>query len=252
MNNYLLKKCIHNRTRTIGGREEKIPISELYNREKHLLLPLPDKPYENIKIQPAKVDKYQTVKIDKNRYSVPTSFVGYKTQTHISCWKITIYAYNKKIAEHPRLLGNSKWQLNPFHYLELIGRKIRSFDNAKPLEEWRQNWPKSYEKMLEKLIAKKGENKGKREFLNILQLHEIYQPTLVENAIETALELQTYNSEAIKHLILIKNEKQTTIQPVPQNMLSKNLNTEKLSETDIAHFAFLLTKPTNTSKGANS
>ena len=54
----------------------------------------------------------------------------------------------KKVADHPRVFGNCKWQIDPLHYLELIHQRIGSFEAARPIRQWRPQWPADYERML--------------------------------------------------------------------------------------------------------
>lgn len=58
--------------------------------------------------------------MDKNRYSVPSSYVGRTVTVLQGVDQVSIYLKSRKLAEHKRVYGNNKWQLDPDHYLDLI------------------------------------------------------------------------------------------------------------------------------------
>lgn len=84
-----------------------------------------------------KVNKYATVIIDKNRYSVPTRYAYMSVQAMVEIDQVIIYWSGRKISTHQRLYGNNKWSLKPEHYLELIRQRPQSFDTARPILQWR-------------------------------------------------------------------------------------------------------------------
>jgi hypothetical protein len=165
-------------------------------------LPLPPNPFENIKPIQVQVSRYQTAMVDRNRYSVPGAHVGRKVWAHIDCDRIRIYADSKEIADHPRLFGNSKWQIDSQHYLDLIGERIQAFENGRAIRQWRPSWPAAYETMLSILRNRQGDNKGTRDFVRILQLHKDHPSEEVERSVEQALEYCSYSHDAVKHLLL--------------------------------------------------
>ena len=89
----------------------------------------------------------------------------------ISADRVSFYADQKKVAEHDRAFGHSDWRIDPLHYLELIRRKVASFESARPIRQWRPQWPAHYETALERLRDRHGYSRGTREFIGILQLH---------------------------------------------------------------------------------
>ena len=124
----LWEQCMAHGEHRIAGREKTV--NELYEEEKTRLLPLPQIPFSNIESYSGKADKYSTVIVDKNRYSVPTQCAGLKVQAIVCVDRVEIFQANKKIASHRRLYGNNKWQLDPLHYLKLISRRPLAFSAA--------------------------------------------------------------------------------------------------------------------------
>ena len=125
LNQYLLEQCVAYGDHRMAGKERTV--NELYEEEKQYLLPLPDFPFSNIETCAGKVDKYATVIVDKNHYSVPIRYAGLKSQMVVYVDHVDIYYGSKRIATHRRVYGNNKWQLEPFHYLELILMRPQAF-----------------------------------------------------------------------------------------------------------------------------
>jgi len=207
LNDLLLKRCLAHGQGIIAGREDSRTIDERHEQERSRLLPLPSKPFDNAKPEKVRISSYQTAQVDRNRYSVPTAYVGRWVWAHVDCDRIRIYCDQKKIADHPRLFNNSKWQIDPQHYLDLIAERVGAFDSARPIRQWRSFWPEQYEQMLSILRKRLGDNKGTRDFVRILQLHQEYPDAEVENAVSEALRWSSYSHDAVKHLLLSNTRK---------------------------------------------
>ena len=172
LNAQLLERCGADDQRRIGGRSDDRTIGERHGAERAYLLALPGTRFENTKVVGVRISPYQTVQVDQNRYSVPTAYVGRRLWAHIGCDRVNFYADQKKVAEHDRAFGHSDWRIDPLHYLELIRRKVASFESARPIRQWRDQWPTQYETALERLRDRHGYSRGTREFIGILQLHQ--------------------------------------------------------------------------------
>ena len=217
LNDLLLKRSLAHGHGIIAGREDSRTIDERHVQERERLLPLPAKPFDNAKPIQVHINRYQTARVDRNRYSVPTAYVGRWVWAHVDCDRIRIYCDQKKIADHPRLFSNSKWQIDPQHYLDLIAERVGAFESARPIRQWRKTWPEQYERMLSILRKRLGDNKGIRDFVRILQLHQEYSATEVESAVSEALRWAGYSYDAVKHLLLSNNRK-----PIQMNFLDSD------------------------------
>ena len=186
------------------------------------------------------ISRYQTAMVDRNRYSVPSAHVGRQLWAHIECDLIRIYADGKEIANHPRLFGNSKWQIDPQHYLELIAERIQSFESARAIRQWRPSWPMAYETMLSILRDRLGNNKGTRDFVRILQLHKDHPAEEVGRSVEQALEYCSYGHDAVKHLLLSRRTPvQTSIALDPD--LMPGITDRWIADVDLNRYDALLT-----------
>ncbi len=199
LNEYLLRSCLKHGSHRIAGRTENIDC--LFEKEKEHLLPLPV-PFTNIALGETRVDKYSTVIADKNRYSVPVSYVRSKVRIELSIDRIDIFYDGRRIARHERLFGNNKWQLDPQHYLELIHRKPGAFDSALVIRTWREVWPACLEKLLLRFKERQGDTGGIKDFISVLMLYRDYPAEDIEVVVELALEASVSTSDGIKHLLV--------------------------------------------------
>ena len=200
LNAKLLKECLAYGDHTISGRQH--PVNELFEAEKSHLLWLPETPFSNVDSVCAKADKFATVLIDKNRYSVPTAYAYFKVSLVMYIDRIEIFYRNKKIACHQRLYGNNKWALLPEHYLELIAQRPQAFDSARPIRQWRPNWPPCLEALLKRFCSKQGRNKGIKEFITVLMLYRSHRAKDIEAAVDRALTAGVSCSDAVEHILI--------------------------------------------------
>jgi transposase len=186
--------------RTISGREKSVQI--LFEEEKAALLPLPSVPYENIPPPLTRYpDKYSTIIIDRNRYSVPTHLAGYPFRVICRINELEFFAHGKRVVVHPRLYGNGKWQLDPDHYLELLRQRPLAFDSARPIKQWRAQWPREMEQLLERFRQTSEVNRGTKEFIDVLLLFRDHPAEAVEAAIAQALAIGIHDCEGVRHLL---------------------------------------------------
>jgi len=199
-----LHECLSYGDHRIAGREHTV--NELYEKEKGHLLSLPDIPFSNLETAGGKVDKYATVVVDKNRYSVPTSYAYFKVNVVLYVDRVEIFYGSKKIASHDRLFGNNKWSLLPEHYLELIAQRPQAFESARVIRQWRPNWPFCLERLLDKLCQKQGHTKGIKDFISVLMLYKDHAAGDIESAVGTALSSGACSSQAVKHILIHKED----------------------------------------------
>ena len=204
LNRYLAEQCYGYGEHRISGKDKTV--NELYEEEKAYLLKLPEVPFSNIETYDGKVDKYCTVVVDRNRYSVPSRYVGLRVRAVADVDRIEIFHGGDKIAVHSRVYGKNKWQLNAFHYMEVLHRRPQAFDSARPVKQWRQSWPESMEILLSRFREKRGFSKGTKEFISVLMLFKDHEGSEVLKAIDQALDSGASCGDAVEH-ILISNSR---------------------------------------------
>ncbi|MFW8602540.1 IS21 family transposase, partial [Desulfobacterota bacterium M19] len=166
LNEQILKQCVAYGGHKMAGRERCV--AELYEMEKPHLLALPVAAFSNVQTYDGKADKYATVIVDKNRYSVPSHYAGFKARIILRVDQVEIFICGKRQAVHERVYGNNKWCLKPEHYLELIQQRPMSFNSARPIRQWRETWPESLHRLLRRFCESQGETKGIKDFISVL------------------------------------------------------------------------------------
>lgn len=200
LNQKILAQCVAYGDHKLQGREQKV--STLFEAEKRQLLLLPDFAFSNIQTHNGRVDKYATVIVDKNRYSVPSRYAGFKVSVLLHAERVDIFYRRQKLASHQRLYGNNKWSLNPDHYLELIQQRPMAFNSARPIRQWKKSWPNSLNLLLAKFCSRQGQTKGIKDFISVLMLYREYKADEVEAAVELALENNISGSDGVRCILL--------------------------------------------------
>lgn len=211
-NEHLLNQCNGYGSHKMEGREQTVEV--LHETEKEQLLPMPESVFINLQSLTGKVDKYATVIIDKNRYSVPTSYTGQEVSVLLGVDRIDIFIKSRELASHERLYSNNKWQLNPDHYLDLLQQKPMAFSSARPIRKWRESWSEALSKFHNRLCQTHGETKGVKEFITVLMLYRNFTIDEVETAVELALENGISSCQGVRHLLLYANTSTSEIAPL--------------------------------------
>jgi hypothetical protein len=151
-----------------------------------------------------RVSSLSLVRYRLNDYSVPTTYGhrdvlvrGYVHDVVISCGA-------EVIARHPRSYERHDFIFDPLHYLALIEQKINALDQAAPLAGWRL--PEELMTLRRLLEARMGKQ-GKREFVQVLRLMEVFPLDDVAAAARDAIARGAIGFDAVKHLILCHIER---------------------------------------------
>jgi transposase len=212
LNENILRQCLAYGNHKMSGRDRKV--NELYEDEKEHFLALPEESFSNVRTCDGRADKYATVIVDKNRYSVPSRYAGLKVKVLLDVDRVDIFTGAKKLATHERMYGNNKWRLDPDHYLELIRQRPMAFHSARPIRQWRESWPESLHVLLERFCRAQGETKGIKDFITVLMLYRDHKAGEIEAAVELAGKNNISTSEGVRHILTHAGDANTTIAPL--------------------------------------
>lgn len=120
-NQYLLEVCEKRNQRPQSVHQEQTA-QERLEQERPYLLSLPPL-FDAARVDYFRVDKYATVVVGQNHYSVPDRLVGEKVMVKIYATRILCFYEEQKVAEHPRLTGSHEWGLQLEHYLDTLQKK---------------------------------------------------------------------------------------------------------------------------------
>lgn len=176
--------------------------------------------YDCARILEATVNTYQLIHVERNRYSVPTQYVGKKVQIRMYPFKVVVTYKEKVIAEHNRLFGRDNEILNPYHYLTLLQRKARAFDQAKVIHDWRL--PPIYETYHRRLQAhRQSKAKGTRELIDILRLTEEHGVSTIAKILKELDEKNQYSYAEVLSLLRYQKDCTTGTRRLAEDELTK-------------------------------
>ena len=191
------------RQRERAGRHE-LTIGERLVADKGAFRNPPAAPFEPCHKCATKVSSLSLVRYRLNDYSVPTAYgcrdvlvKGFVDQVAIFCGAV-------EIARHPRSYQRGQFVFEPRHYLALLEQKPGALDQAAPLQGWRLPEPLQH---LRRLLEARMSNRGKREFIQVLRLMEVFSETTVANAALDAIRLNAIGFDAVKQLVVARVER---------------------------------------------
>jgi transposase len=201
--NATLEERCRARQKECAGRHE-LTIGERLVADQAVLRPLPEAPFEPCDKRPAKVSSTALVRYRMNDYSVPTAYgfrdvlvKGYVDQVAIICGA-------DEIARHRRIYDRGQFIFDPKHYLALLEQKPGALDQAAPLQSWTIPEPLQH---LRRLLEARMGNRGKREFIQVLRLMEVFSEAIVVAAATDAIHLGAISFDAVKQLVIAKVER---------------------------------------------
>jgi transposase len=193
LNLTLRERCLREANRTVDGRADSI--GQRFARDRAEALPLPTHPFDACITQPAQVDKYQTVRFDHNRYSVPRAYAYQAVTIKGYIHRVEVVASGQVVARHPRSYGKDEQLLDPLHYLATLGRRPAALDHAPVLKNW--VLPASFTRLREVLEKRHGGRTGARHYIRVLQLLAAHPLGRVQQAVEKGLLQEPVQAERI-------------------------------------------------------
>ena len=180
LNAHLRNCCLEERHRIVGGQCETI--GKRFERDRATAMPVPAQPFDPCIRHDVQVDKYQTVRFDNVRYSVPRVYAFQKVTIKGYVDHVEIVARAKTIARHQRSYDPDKPGLDPVHFLASLGRRPAALDHADVYRQWRL--PAEFLTLRERLEQRHGPAAGVRQYIRVLQLLAAHPLVRVQKAIE--------------------------------------------------------------------
>lgn len=201
LNDHLANQCRRRLSTKSSGKDKTI--GELLDDERGCFLPLPPQPFDACRIEPRKVTSLSLVRFKTNSYSVPVAYAYRNVTVKAYVFHVEICHKDAIIACHERCYKKNEFVFDPVHYLPLLERKPGGLDGAMPFTSW--ELPGCFQTLRRYLEARDG-NRGKREYVMILQLLRDFRVAEVKRAIEKALDYNCVNIESINMLLLSSRE----------------------------------------------
>ena len=144
------------------------------------------------------VDITGFVTVDTNRYSVPERLLGKKVQVHKSWERIEVFFGERKVADHPRLIGKSDTRmLDPRHHQRGLPPRRGPSLEEKEL--------RGHSETLDQYVAqikKRSHGRGVRPLRRLLEIKRTYPEEAFIKACEQALHYGLFDLTRLERMIL--------------------------------------------------
>ncbi len=195
LNAYLRTCCLRDRERTVGQLAETI--GQRFEQDHVEALPLPQRRFDPCIDQPAVVDKYQTVRFDYNRYSVPRAWAFRTVTVKGYVDRVEVVADGHVVARHDRSYDRGQQILDPIHYLVTLGRRPAALDHSNVYRHW--HLPTDFNALRRGLEQRHGPAAGARQYIRVLQLLAEHPVSRVQQAIRRCRDPEDLHADRIIH-----------------------------------------------------
>ena len=194
LNAHLRRCCLAELDRICAGQTQTI--GQRFAMDKAAALPLPAHAFDPCIRESKKVDKYQTIVLDNNRYSVPRRWAFQAVTAKAYVDRIEIVASHQVVARHQRCYGRSQQVLDPMHYLVTLGRRPGALDHSGVYRNWQL--PAAFTQLRAALEERHGVHTGSRQYIRVLQLLAEHPQGRVQQAIEYCRTRNLLDAELIR------------------------------------------------------
>ncbi|MEN2675959.1 IS21 family transposase, partial [Herbaspirillum huttiense] len=177
--------------------ELDVSVWSAWCNERTHLMPM-GKPFDGFVEQTKRVSPTCLVTLDRNRYSVPSSFANRPVSLRIYADRLVIVVEGQAIAEHERIIvrdhGPGQTIFDWRHYLAVLQRKPGALRNGAPFSEL----PGAFKEMQSILLKRTG---GDREMAEILALVMFHDEKAVLSAVDTALKSGAPSKQVVLNIL---------------------------------------------------
>jgi transposase len=194
LNRHLLGCCLKERERTVSGRDRTI--GEMFEEERRHALELPARPFDACLQHIRQADKYQTVRFEEARYSVPRQVAFEPVTVKAYPERIVLVHKGQVVARHRRSRAPGEQVLDPAHFLAALERKPAYLDHTKLFKELKL--PPAFAELRRRFETEHGQRTGTRHYIRVLQLLGRHSAEQVARAIDACLHRHDLRAEFIE------------------------------------------------------
>jgi len=148
---------------------------------------LPRRRFPAWRREDVRVSGGSTIRAGRNTYSVDSRLIGERVRVRLYCEHLEVWYAQRCVERIPRLRGEGKHHIQYRHIIGWLVRKPGAFENYRYREDL---FPSIHFRMLyDRLKAQHTIQKAAKEYLKILELAATGGENLVEQALESLLEL---------------------------------------------------------------
>ncbi|MEA3225459.1 MAG: IS21 family transposase [Planctomycetota bacterium] len=212
-------------------------VGELFEQDKQSAMALPPHPFDPFVPASAKVDKYQAVRFDTNRYSVPRRWAFTTVTVKAYVDRVEVVSTDSVIASHKRSYARGEWIVEPRHYLAILGRRPAALDHSSVFDCWAL--PACFEELREAFESRHGPMAGARQYVRVLQLLAEYPMKVVQEAMGHSRDTATANADQIIATTHRLSERRLGV-PAEASPEAKTSSTVQVPIPTLGHFDRLL------------
>lgn len=220
-NQYLLEVCMRRNQKAQEDRQGATAV-ECLAQEREGLLPIVPR-FDAARVNYCRVDKYSTIIIDQNRYSVPDHLVGEQLMVKVYSTRLLCFHKEVKVAEHHRLMGSHEWRLELHHYLGTLRKKPGALAGSAALQQAQRKTKTIYETYYTK------REKDFIELLQYIQDHASFEE--VEQSIEELRQIHPSHVTTDKIKVLCAKRQESKLAMVGP----RSPETQEISDLATAH-----------------
>ena len=198
LNEMLVAQCIKELDRKAPAPHTGKTMGELFEDEKEHLFELPAQRFEACRRSSTFPDKQLMVRVDTNRYSVPTEYAYQSCQVKTFVDKVDIFCKSELIASHKRCFAKDQYILDPMHYIKLLEQKPGSLDNARPFKG--QPWGEDFT-FMRKELEYRYDSEGTKRYIDVLLLFTKYPEKEVKHAVSVCVKCRAFSDEAVESFL---------------------------------------------------
>jgi len=236
LNAHLRGQYLAARDRTCG--DNALSVAARFEHDRAAARPVPAHRFDACVIQPGQVDKYQTVRFDRNCYSVPRRWAFRAVSAKGYVDRVEVVGDGATIAAHVRSYGRGQKVLDPLHFLGVLERKPAALDHAPVYRDWQL--PTAFAALRAALADRLGPGAGARHYIRVLQLLASHPAARLGRVIAGCL-----SRGELDAAIITAAARQAPCDDAPSlndNALSLSLAAVTVRPTDLAQFDRLLSR----------
>ena len=199
LNERLMARCLERLDALEAGEQAAALLADL-----EALRDLPAVPFEACEHVPGQVSSTAPVRYRLVDYSAPAVHAHKKVTVKGYVDRVEIALGAEIVARHRRSYVRGDVVYDPLHYLSLLEKKPGALDQAAPLRGWKLD--PAFDTLRRLLEARFGP-RGKREYIQVLRLHEDFPEPQVAAAVRDAVKRRVIGFDAVKHLLLARIER---------------------------------------------
>jgi hypothetical protein len=162
-------------------------LSVFTEEEKHMLLPLPDKPFEMSEWKTCTVAYNYHIYAGKMLYSVPHEYIRKQVDVRLTNRTVEVFLNGERIASHVRKHGNPGQYSTLTEHMPPNHREYSQW-NAERFRSWARSIGKNTLVVVNAIFeSRKIEQQGYRTCMALLKLSDRYSPSRLELACGRAL-----------------------------------------------------------------